>query len=91
MHVAPAAVGLGDAYTDCLGACVEQSLGADPELMAQCVATCKENFSASSRTGGTSTGTGLRANKDLIPGVSNTYLVIGAGVAVLFALLMGRR
>ena len=81
--------GFGDAYTDCLGSCVEQSIGADPDLMAQCVETCKQNFLASDGTG-TGGGVPAVAGKDLIPGVPNKYIAIGAAAVVMMALFMRR-
>ena len=78
----PATVrGLGFTYQDCLGTCAAEAASPEvtPELMQACVDLCKSNYPQQAA-----------AAKQLIAGVSNQTLVIGAAAAVVLLLVMRR-
>jgi hypothetical protein len=73
---------LGFTYGDCLASCVANSVGADEEGMQACVDLCKSNYPTTPATTPTS--------KELIAGVSNQTLVLGAAAVVVVMMMMRR-
>jgi hypothetical protein len=74
---------LGFTYGDCLASCVANSVGADEEGMQACVDLCKSNYP-------TTPATTPPAGKELIAGVSNQTLVLGAAAVVVVMMMMRR-